>query len=268
MKRWMICMVISLVLALCVTAPAVAGAPVLDRIVKSGELRVGMSGTQPPLNVKSKTGELIGLEVDLARLLANAIGVEAKLVAKPFPELLPALEAGEVDIVMSGLTITPERNMRVAFVGPYMVSGKSILTKSTTLAAAAEASDIDDSRITLTALKNSTSQRFVEKLIPRANLVTTDSYDASVQMVLDDKADAMVADMPICMLTVLRHPEAELATLTQPLTIEPIGIALPANDPLFLNLMQNYLVSVEGTGILELLQQKWFENGNWIFQLP
>ena len=67
-------------------------AGVLGRIVKSGEFRVGMSGSQPPFCVKSKSGQLIGYEVELAASLANAMGVELKIVEKPFGELLGALE--------------------------------------------------------------------------------------------------------------------------------------------------------------------------------
>lgn len=242
--------------------------PVLSRIVKSGELRVGMSGNQPPLNVKSRSGEIIGLEVDLAMLLADSMGVTVKLVTKPFSELLGALKAGEVDLVMSGMTITPERNLEAAFVGPYFVSGKSILTKSAKLAAIDEKSGIDDSSISLAALKASTSQRFVEVLVPKATLVTVEDYDEGVKLVLDDKVDALVADYPICVLSVLRHPDHGLATLASPLTIEPIGIALPANDALLVNLVQNYLAALQGTGALDALRARWFEDASWLDQLP
>ena len=245
-----------------------AASPVLSRIVKSGELRVGMSGNQPPLNAKSRSGEIIGLEVDLAMLLADSMGVNARLVTKPFSELLGALKGGEVDLVMSGMTITPERNLEAAFVGPYFVSGKSILTKSAKLAAIGEASSIDDSSVSLAALEASTSQRFVERVVPKAKLVTVENYDEGVKLVLGDKVDALVADYPICVLSVLRHPDHGLATLVTPLTIEPIGIALPANDALLVNLVQNYLNALQGTGALEALRARWFEDASWLDQLP
>jgi polar amino acid transport system substrate-binding protein len=245
-----------------------AGSPGLSRIVKSGVLRVGMSGGQPPLNVRDKDGAIIGLEPDLAGILARSIGVEARLVAKPFSQLLPALEAGEVDIVMSGLTITPERNLRFAFVGPYFVSGKAILTNSKALAQAGEAADIDDPKIKLAALESSTSQQFVESFVPRAQLVTTADYDQAVALVIRDEVDALVADYPICVLSVFRNPGKGLATLLSPLTVEPIGVALPPDDPLLLNLIQNYFSLLERTGTLTQLKDKWFGDGSWISRLP
>ena len=262
-------LVVALALVLGASGAAFAvEAPALSRIVKAGELRVGMSGTQPPFTVKSKSGKLIGFEVDVANLLASAMGVELTLVEKPFGQLLSALEAGEVDLVMSGMTMTPERNLRVAFVGPYIVSGKSILTKSSTLAAIQETEDIDQSQVKLVALAGSTSEKFVKKVLPKTQLTTTKDYDEAVAAVLGGGADAMVADFPICALTVLRHPDAGLATLARPLTIEPIGVALPAGDSLLLNMVENYLGALEGIGLLDELEKKWFEDGSWLIQIP
>ena len=87
-------------------------------------------------------------------------------------------------------------------------------------------------------------------------------------MLLDDKVDAFLADAPIVELTAMRYPEAGLASLRKPLTIEPIGIAVPAGDPLLLNLVQNYLRALENGGVLAALHEKWFKNGAWLVQLP
>lgn len=271
MKRSLVILHLCLVLLLGLSAHALAAetsSPVLSRIVASGEIRIGMSGTQPPFSVKSKDGKLIGYEVDLANLLAGAMAVKLKLVQKPFPELLSALEKGEVDAVMSGLTMTPERNLKAAFVGPYLVSGKSILTKNSTLAAIQEAKQMNQADITLAALENSTSQRFVQTLMPKAKLVTTKDYDEAVQLVLEDKVGALVADFPICALSLLRHPDKGLVTLAAPLTIEPIGIALPPGDSLLLNMVENYLSALEVLGVLQQLEAKWFEDGSWLIQVP
>lgn len=260
--------VMTFVLVLVGTPFVEAGPSVLDKIVERGELRVGMTGSQPPLNVKNKTGELIGYEVDLVNLMAESMGVKANLVVKPFAQLIPALRSGEIDMVVSGMTITLERNTQVAFVGPYLVSGKSILTKSSTLAAIEDSGDINEDNVSLVALEGSTSQQFVETIIPKAKLTKAPDYGAAVKLLLDDKVNAMVADMEICVITALRYPDAGLATLTAPLTIEPIGIALPPNDPLLINLVENYLGALEATGLLDQLHAKWFENGAWLLQVP
>ena len=69
----------------------------LQGVLARGELRVGLSGNQPPLNMKSRDGAIIGLEVELVEALASSMGLRPELVQKPFGDLLPALERGEVD---------------------------------------------------------------------------------------------------------------------------------------------------------------------------
>lgn len=247
---------------------ATAQAPVLEQIVKNGEIRVGMSGAQPPYNTADRSGQLIGLEVDLARMLASALGVNVRFVTRPFPQLLGALEAGEVDVVMSGMAITAERSIRASFVGPYLFSGKSILTNSRALAAAEEAGDFNHANLKLAALENSTSQRFVERMLPDAQLVTTQDYDSAVNMVINDEVDALVADMPICVLSVMRYPDKGLATLNEPLNLEPVGLALSPKDPQLRGLLESYVRAYEATGQLEALRKKWLEDGSWIAALP
>jgi polar amino acid transport system substrate-binding protein len=242
--------------------------PVVDRIVAKKELVVGTAASMPPLNMTTKDGQIIGLEMDLARLFAD--GMEVKLTLKPmhFNDLLPALEAGKVDMVLSGMTIVPARNLRVAFVGPYFASGKSILTKKANVESLDEIAKMNNPEKILVALKGSTSQMFVEKLIPKAKLVLTDNYDQAVAMLKDDKAIAMVADYPICLVSVYRYPDVGLATLSKPISYEPIGVALPPKEPLLVNWVQNFLNTLEKTGGMEQLVERWFKDVSWISRLP
>jgi polar amino acid transport system substrate-binding protein len=240
----------------------------LQSILDSGELRVGLSGNQPPLNMANRNGEIIGLEVDLMRALAQSMGLTVRFIVTPFADLIPAIERGDVDVVISGMTITPERNARVAFVGPYFISGKSVLTKSPTIASADNATLLNNADQRYAALAGSTSETFIEQVLPKAQSVPAVDYDTAVQMVLDDEVDAMIADFPICQLSVMRHPEANLSTLMTPFTIEPLGIALPADDPLLVNLIGNYLNTLENTGLLVQFKAKWFSDGSWISELP
>jgi polar amino acid transport system substrate-binding protein len=249
-------------------AGATAQTPVLNRVVKTSTLRVGMSGDQAPLNVKSKTGEMIGFEVDLAEGLAYALGFELEIVQQPFGELLGALERGKVDMVISGVDITARRAKDFLFVGPYLLSGKSLVTASPSVSEAETVEDLNTPDMTFVTLKNSTSQSFVNKNMPKAKLLTVDGYDKAVRMVIGGKANAMIADMPACALAVLRNPDAGLVTLSEPLSVEPMGIAVSAKDARFYNLIENYIDAFEATGALSALRQKWLEDPSWLEQLP
>ena len=101
-----------------------------------------------------------------------------------------------------------------------------------------------------------------------ATLITVEDYDAAVDMVIAGEIDALVADMPQCVLSVLRYPNAGLTTLKSPLSIEPFGIAISKNDRQFANLVDNYLDTYGKMGLLNKLRQKWFEDKSWIAALP
>ena len=242
-------------------------APVLDRILAKKELVVGTAADMPPLNMTLKDGQIVGMEVDIATLMAQSI--EVKLTLKPmnFNDLLPALEAGQVDLILSGMTMTPQRNTRVAFAGPYFGSGKSVLIKRENAASLQSTEMMNDPAVTVAALKGSTSQRFVEHFAPKAKLIPTDDYDQAIAMVLDGRVRAMVADFPICNVSVYRYQDKGLTTLKSPLNYEPLGIALSPGDPLFLNWVQNFVTFLVNSGELSLLQRKWFEDASWVPQL-
>jgi ABC-type amino acid transport substrate-binding protein len=238
----------------------------LSHIVDTGVLRVGMSGEQPPLNMTAKSGEIVGLEVALAKVLAAAIGVRAEIVRIPFPSLIDSLESGEIDLIMSGMTITAQRNLRVVFVGPNFLSGQSLLAKSTNLLSASLEA-LNDPKVKLTALRSSTSEAWVKRALPSATLTVTESLESGIQSVIADQADALVADREICYFAILRNRDAGLSTRAEPLTVEPIGIGLPPDDHQLANLIENYLGALEMQGALQRARDYWFEDESWVEDL-
>ncbi len=240
----------------------------LQRVADFKVLTVGMSGNQPPMNTYNRSGQLMGFDVDLARALAAAMKVKLDIKVLPFGDLMGALDKDEIDMVISGMSITPERTRDAFFVGPYMMSGKSLLTKDSVLARAESSADFNRANLKLVALKNSTSADFARDAAPDAQLQEVGNYDEGVEMVINGEADALIADMPICVLSVLRFPDAGLATLSRPITVEPIGIAVSGKDPMFLNLVQNYVDAYGKSGLLAKLRKKWFEDKGWIAALP
>ncbi len=244
-----------------------SSSPVTDRILSRNEIRIGMSGNQPPFNMKNRAGKLIGLDVDLGVALARTMGVEAKFISMPFQDLLPALEKGDIDIVLSGMTMTSERNLKVAFAGPYFISGKAALTKSPSLAAADEPEDMNK-KARMTVLAGSTSETFARRSLPEVDLVSVSDYNEAVKLVVDDEVEAMIADYPVCILALYQNPDAGLVATISTFSFEPIGVAISSDAILLTNVVQNYFKLLEGTGTLERLRLAWFDNATWVKDLP
>jgi polar amino acid transport system substrate-binding protein len=203
-------------------------------------------------------GKVVGFDIDMARLMASGMNVKLNIKVLPFDQLLPALERGDVDVVISNLTMTPERNLHAAFVGPYMTSGKCVITRRTDLAKAEEAKDINVPETRLAALAGSTSADFVRTLLPKATLTLVQSNEEGVGLITDNKVDGMMADYPICLSILQRHPDAGFVSLMSLLNYEPIGIAVPAQDTLFINWTENFLQRLQGVGLFDELSNKWF----------
>jgi polar amino acid transport system substrate-binding protein len=240
----------------------------VHRIVESGQLRVGTSGRQPPLNMKDKSGALIGLDVELAQALADAMELELMLIEKPFGQLLSGLENNEFDLVISSMTITPARNARVAFAGPYMISGATLLTREEMIEEVADVNSLDSRDRTWGVLKGSTGEALVRDAFPNAMVITSDDLPSLVPKISAGEIDGIFSDLPYVRFELARHPEDGLAVLPTPFTTEPLGVALPANSPLFANLVQNYLNTLEYTGLLIQMKARWLNGGEWLSEIP
>ena len=228
----------------------------ITKVQERGELILGTSGNMTPMTRSLSTGEVVGLDIDLARIMAEAL--HAKLIIKVIPlnKLADAVESGEVDIVLSNYTMTPERNMKVAFVGPYLTSGKCLISKLPDLANAKK-EELAEKSGKIVVLSGSTSEKMAEILMHKAVISSAETQNIAVQMVRSGKADAMLTDFPICRAVVENNPDDKFISIFSPITYEPIGIALNANDTHFINWTQNFLQRMERTGYLGLLGQKW-----------
>jgi polar amino acid transport system substrate-binding protein len=267
-NAWVLCHGLLLLLALsgCASSgPETPGA--LTRIVESGVIRVGMTGEQPPLTMMSRDGDFLGLDVALMRVLARSMGVEARFVQLDFENLLDALDADDVDVVMSGMTITPRRVERATFIGPYFTSGKTLLTRSEELAAVEIPEDLDKPELRFAALRGSTSEEFARSSLSRAQLVLTAGLDQAVQKVVSGEVDALVADRETCFFAVLRYPDQGLIASPATFTLEPMGIAVPLDEPQLANLLRTYFTALAESGALERAQTVWFKDPSWVKNL-
>ena len=237
---------------------AADGAPVMTRIQKSGKLVLGTSASMEPMTFKQADGTVAGMDVDLAKLMASGMDVKLEIKVMSFDELIPALRSGKVDVVISNMTINPSRNMQVAFIGPYLTSGKCIVTREENLAKTKEAGKLDLKDVHLAVLKGSTSEAFVHTLMPSVTIESIENSQQGADLVSSDKVRGMLTDLPVCLATIKNNPDAGFVTVVSLLSYEPIGIAVPGNDPLFMNWTENFLARVDRTALLDVLAVKWF----------
>lgn len=228
----------------------------ISKVQEKGELVLGTSGNMTPMTRQLENGDVVGLDIDLANVMAAALKVKLTIKVMPLDQLATAVENGAVDVVLSNYTMTPERNAKVAFVGPYLTSGKCLITKLPDLANAKK-DELAARNSNLAVIEGSTSEVFAKALMKKATIIPAKTQDTAVEMVRNGKADAMLTDFPICQATVVNNPDDNFVSIFSRLTYEPIGIAVRGDDTHFINWTQNFLDRMEKTGYLASLAHKW-----------
>src|SRR5574341_817285 len=140
-------------------------------VIEKGTLRVGVS-LFTPWALKTKDGQLIGFEIDVAKQLANDLRVQPEFHVFDWDKILPALLNREIDIIVAGMTITPQRALKVNFSQPYATSGISLATNSALTKNFAGPNDLNKPEVTTTAVTGTVSEDLARRMFPKATIKT------------------------------------------------------------------------------------------------
>lgn len=235
----------------------------LDQVLERGVLRVGFD-TFVPWAMKDKNGEYIGFEIDVARRMAEDMGVGIEFVPTKWSGIIPALLTGKFDIIIGGMGIQPARNLKVNFSRPYEFSGMSLVASRAAAPGLSSLTDFDKPGVVLAVKTGATSVAAAKKHMPRATLRMFDDEAQALQEVLNGRAQAMVASAPFPEQQALRNPDVLYLPLGgQTFTREPIGFAVRKGDPDFLNFLDNWVVVTESDGWLAERYDYWFKTMDW-----
>ncbi|MBE0616475.1 MAG: transporter substrate-binding domain-containing protein [Proteobacteria bacterium] len=265
MKRF--ALLLASVLALAAVVPGLAGAGALDDIQQRKKLRVGLEPMYMPFELNSKTGEIIGFDVDMAKRMAKAMDVELELVSTAWDGIIPALLTDKFDIIMSGMTITQGRNLKVNFADPYIVVGQTILINKKLEGTVKSYKDLNDAKYKVTSKLGTTGEQAVKRMIPKATYLSFETEQEGVMEVVNGKADAFVYDSPYCAVANAQKGEGKLVFLDEPFTYEPLAWAVRKGDYDFINWLNNFLNQVKNDGTYEKIYQKWFKSDEWLKDL-
>ena len=234
----------------------------LERVLKRGVLRVGMS-TFVPWAMKDKTGKLIGFEIDIATRLAHDMGVEAHFVPTKRAGIIPALLTGKFDVIIGGMGIRPDRNLKVNFSIPYDYTGMAMVAHRELAAGYHRLEAFDRSGVILAARLGSKAATAAQRFMPRAQLRLFEDEPQAYQELLAGRVHAVVGSAPLPAYQALKYPEKLFLPLESPFTREPIRVALRKGDFDNLNYLDNWIRVVEAEGWLRERKRYWVETVAW-----
>jgi polar amino acid transport system substrate-binding protein len=229
----------------------------LNQVIKRNKLVVGMEVEYFPFEYANEKGEPVGFDVDIAKLIAQEMGVGIEIKDMEWTGLIPSLQSGKIDLIISGMTRTLIRAKTVSFSNPYFETGLCVLLSVKKAADVKDVQELNAAERIIAVKTGTTGDLITGKLFAKAQINRFKDETACVREVVTGRADAFLYDQ----ISVAKHhkenPDTTRAML-QPFTHEPFAIAIRKGDPEFLNWLNMFLETIKADGRYQELYQKHF----------
>jgi cystine transport system substrate-binding protein len=237
-------------LALAGVASAQSG---LDAIRAAGVFKVGTEGTYAPFTFHDASGALTGFDVEIAREIGRRLGVRVEFVEGKWDGLIAGLDVRRYDAVVNEVSITDARRAKYDFSNPYIVSRAVLIVRSDN-AAIKSFADLKGRR----AAESLTSNFGQLARSNGAELVGTDGFNQSVDLLLAGRADATINDS-LSYLDFRKHkPDARLKVAATEANAEAEGVLIRKGNPELLAAINHALDQIKADGSYQRISHKYF----------
>lgn len=223
-----------------------------EAITLPKKLIVGTDPTLQPMEY-SENDKLLGYDIDLTNLIGKELGVEIEFKNVIFDNIFTALDQKQIDMIISAVTITPERQQKYDFSDQYLNAGQVILTKKDDISIKSTA-DLQGKRIA--TQKGTTNEESAIKYTSDNLVIRYADFEQATKALVDGKVDALFTDLPSAKGITLTNPTLKIAS--DPFTDEYYGIVFRKGDPIGKPVNQA-LQSIRVKGFLTDLKQKWLD---------
>jgi len=231
-------------------------------ILKKGEITVAVS-ISPPWVMKNKKGELIGFEIDVAKQLASDMGVKVKFKEYQWSKMIPALKKGEIDIIASGLSITPKRALEINFSSPYSSSGYSLVTNLNLTKDITSIKHLNNEKIYITAVKGTVSADLARRVFPNAIIDLKDTEEEAAAAVVNGTVHACISASPTPEFIAMKYQNKVDLPLKEPLLTTREAFAIKKNNQEMLNFLNAWVVAHTADDWIDSSHQYWFSSLKW-----
>lgn len=239
--------------------PSQSGAErsLLKEIKKRGEIIIGTDATYPPMESVDAEGNLEGVDMDIGKEIAADLGVKPVFKNISWDEIFNALRDGEIDVIISSVTITPQRAESMSFSDPYFNAGQVIVIKSENQDVIKGVEDLGN-RI-LGVQTGTTSEEQAKSIVdspsePRGY----ENYNLAKKALLDGEIDAIIVDYPAAVGLVSSEENLQIAG--EPFTQEFYGVVVRKDETSLLAEINKTIRRLKKEGTLRDLEIKWLAN--------
>jgi polar amino acid transport system substrate-binding protein len=244
------------------TAQSAASAPSFSQILAAKKLRIG-TYLAAPYAIKGSDGRLTGSEIDIGERLAQDMGVQAEIKIYEWDKLLPALQRGEIDIIVAGMSVTPQRALQVYFSNPYASSGVSLATNTKLTTGFSSLDSLNKPDVAIGVLPGSISEQVARDIFSRASIKTFADEAQAEEALVKGLLHAFVRSEPGPRFLALRHPKEVDVPISRPLVSTREAFAVRRGDSDFINYLNAWIVAREADAWLTSTRKYWFESLDW-----
>jgi len=226
----------------------------LQQVIKRGTLNVGVLPDYPPYSSQQANGDLVGYEPDIAKKLADSLGVKLKMVNTDGTSRKPVLDSNRVDVDIDAFTATNERAKAVEFTIPYVASGAlPLFRKDNPIKSIA---DLKGKKVSVA--RGSTNDTLMTKQFPGTTVVRFDTIADAIQAVKSKKVDAVMEGFATVGKAVA--DDSSLAVLdVEPISPALISMGVKLGDQAWLNYLNNFIRNLNSSGENAAIYAKWFK---------
>ena len=250
--NWLKSLLVAGTVQLLAVTSAFAGAN-LEQIKSSGVFKIGTEGTYAPFTYHEPGGALVGFDVEIGQEIAKRLGVKAEFLEGKWDGLIAGLDANRYDAVINQVGITEQRKQKYDFSDPYIASKAVLIVRGDNQEVKGFA-DLKGKKSAQSLTSN--FGKIAEK--NGAELVGTDGFDQSIQLVLNGRADATINDS-LSFLDFRKHkPDAKVKIAAQEENADYSGIIIRKGEPELLEAINKALAEIKADGTYQKISDKYF----------
>ncbi|HCU0859483.1 TPA: ABC transporter permease subunit [Staphylococcus aureus] len=223
-----------------------------EKIKERGELRVGLSADYAPMEfehtVNGKT-EYAGVDIDLAKKIAKDNNLKLKIVNMSFDSLLGALKTGKIDIVISGMTSTPERKKQVDFSDSYMMTKNIMLVKKDKVNDYKDIKDFNNKKVG--AQKGTEQEKIAQTEIENASITSLSRLPDVILALKSGKVEGVVVEKPVAEAYLKQNPKLGISNVKFNEEEKDTVIAVPKDSPKLLSQINKTIKEVKDKGLID-----------------
>ncbi|UXM94501.1 transporter substrate-binding domain-containing protein [Bartonella sp. HY329] len=243
--------------ALCPLTAWADSASHLDHVLENKTLRVCTTGDYKPYTFLKEDGDYTGIDVDMARSLAASLDAKVVFVPTTWKELMPDFLAGKCDIAMGGISISLERQQKVAFSDALGIDGKVPFVRCDDVEKYASVEQLNQPHVRAIEPAGGTNEKYVRKYMPKAQLELFHDNNIIFQNLVDNKADVMITDISEILYQKRFYPTLCPVNPEQQLTFAEKGYMLPRNDIVWKNYVDQWLHIAKNNGEYKGFAKEW-----------